>query len=1233
MKSVPKKTGAIKPPIAGLVDAFSDEFGSMSAAIIDDIKANLKAGKSVHIAVDLALSKNMVESKVKAAVLEKMVLAAAIGFRVEPSVLIDPVGIRASFLNANWPGDKLKLSTRIAKAEYRQLIVDTISGQMLRARSWSQTAEALSNPLKIGGGPNFTKADITARITDLAKAAHKVAPEDLASLAEFKSRLAAAKAHVNRLSLNGAPNQTLKTIYKQVIDAAEEMKLGALDNAMLQAVRDKARYNAERIARTETARAYGDAFDLKVMTDTDVVAVRIMLSTRHPKADICNFHTSADLYQMGPGVYPKGKRPRYPFHPHCMCVLSEIYEGEVEYNDKMNAAAGAKYIESLPIEQQRDLLGHAGAEAFAKEPSTWESNLRGWDGHHAVKPVAMKLEYVAQSRAEALSLFQERKDVEATNLLEYKQLKEELAKINVTAPPAPRTKVGKLIASDQPLSIADFEKVGAQAGSNPGGFYANKETGERWYFKEMDQSRAANEILAGKLYQFMGIDVPELQFVDMGTNRMGLGSRIVDGLHKGQGPLISEKVKGVVEGFGADAWLANWDVVGLGYDNMMLKGSGKTLAAIRVDTGGALIYRAQGGLKGAAFGSDVQEIRTLLDGSNPQSAAVFKNYSKAELNASLEKVTKLKDKDIRAIVLHYGPGTEVEKKALAKLLIERRNWIRKYLDEQVPAKVTAVSPSRITEVDVQRVRDSRINGYSIASDKDHIEDQQVLFWLEQNLKKEVTTNAYLKVRANGQSAMEQLVKSAKPNGPTVLEDEGLADKLVTAIKGIASRAAKGGLLEAKDIERVAEAQKAFKVMSLKLEKTVGLGLLPKTAAEEWAAHYSPWLQSLEDAVKPGVGTKAAWQTKTTFTPFVLPPLSVKTEAQAITFHRVDTRFLEKETRRGISITSNRAAYASGQHYEAEVRGATVKYWSNDSSTMYALRGRLEIQVKGEGVPMMENIYKVLDDLGINSTLTSAHDREELYLTQIAYHMRDEFKNFEWQTRDIEDQEKRVDKMRELVSAAIGKDVTKLKGYAPNGQYQAFGQGRIQLFRPDLAGKDWESFQTDYVLHHSNTNGDVAASLESILNAGGQMAPTADKLRRGIAPRGMSPSADLESGGASYFFTRIVPRETGLKRLGFAWKPNLVSRLDAISYESDMFGRTTGDTVLTKRRTGVSEWKKAAKGGSNETIFKNSLSLFDDLQHIVVSRGERDQVLRILKSHGYDKWPDGRSLDEVVIVAK
>lgn len=64
----------------------------------------------------------------------------------------------------------------------------------------------------------------------------------------------------------------------------------AIDNAIKAAVEEKSRYAAERIARTESARAWYQGFIAETMDNPDIVAYRWVESNRHPTEDICDFY-------------------------------------------------------------------------------------------------------------------------------------------------------------------------------------------------------------------------------------------------------------------------------------------------------------------------------------------------------------------------------------------------------------------------------------------------------------------------------------------------------------------------------------------------------------------------------------------------------------------------------------------------------------------------------------------------------------------------------------------------------------------------------------------------------------------------------------------------------------------------------------------------------------------------------------------------------------------------------
>lgn len=235
-------------------------------------------------------------------------------------------------------------------------------------------------------------------------------------------------------------------------------------------------------------------------------------------------------------------------------------------------------------------------------------------------------------------------------------------------------------ATPVPVYVPDgfpFKKIGPQAGSNEGGLYEDN-LGKKWYIKfPASEAHAKNELLAAKLYKALGIDVPLTKLVKEG-GKVGIASAFQEGMEKAKKPNILG-ANGAFDGFGADAWLGNWDVVGLGFDNLLLDKDGK---AVRIDPGGSLLFRAQGTPKGDAFGTTVPEIDTLRDaGLNPQSASVFGSMTAQDMTASVAKVLEMPDEIVTQAVMKFGPGSEEVRKALAAKLIARKAYLAKRFPE------------------------------------------------------------------------------------------------------------------------------------------------------------------------------------------------------------------------------------------------------------------------------------------------------------------------------------------------------------------------------------------------------------------------------------------------------------------------------------------------------------------------------------------------------------------------
>lgn len=237
-------------------------------------------------------------------------------------------------------------------------------------------------------------------------------------------------------------------------------------------------------------------------------------------------------------------------------------------------------------------------------------------------------------------------------------------------------------------SMDGWTQTGGQGGSNPGGKFKD-ENGVEWYCKFPANDHIAKaEVLAAKLYSALGLNAQDAKLVTK-NGKVGIASRWVN--VKKASPKELAQTPGVLEGFAADAWLANWDAVGLAFDNLQVDDQGH---AMRVDAGGSLMYRAQGSKK--AFGEHVTELDSLRDPKiNPQAAAVFGQMSEADITASVAKVAQISDAQIRIIVNNFGPGDKAERKALAETLIARKNDLIAKYPKSVKVKKKRLDPENL----------------------------------------------------------------------------------------------------------------------------------------------------------------------------------------------------------------------------------------------------------------------------------------------------------------------------------------------------------------------------------------------------------------------------------------------------------------------------------------------------------------------------------------------------------
>jgi hypothetical protein len=165
-----------------------------------------------------------------------------------------------------------------------------------------------------------------------------------------------------------------------------------------------------------------------------------------------------------------------------------------------------------------------------------------------------------------------------------------------------------------------------------------------------------SENLADRLYEAMGVPVPAGKMSKGEDGQPAKVAEYVEGtplahLPRDEKPAAYAKLR---EHFVADALLANWDVIGLAQDNIIVDKNG---APHRIDNGGSLKYRAQGADK--PFGPEVGEIDSMRKSN--QGKPVFGSLTDVEIAGQVAKIVAKKDK-----ILAVAAGDREVQATLAK---------------------------------------------------------------------------------------------------------------------------------------------------------------------------------------------------------------------------------------------------------------------------------------------------------------------------------------------------------------------------------------------------------------------------------------------------------------------------------------------------------------------------------------------------------------------------------------
>jgi hypothetical protein len=194
---------------------------------------------------------------------------------------------------------------------------------------------------------------------------------------------------------------------------------------------------------------------------------------------------------------------------------------------------------------------------------------------------------------------------------------------------------------DFPNSFTNLQNPENMGGTTGTKKYKNSKKGNNeWIVKRSEKgaggwAQVQSEAMANEIYKVCGIPVPAQKLY---PDAQALVLEFKRGIPLNQcKEWQKEKLKvELAKGFVVDALLANWDVIGLTEDNIIVDDNGNG-TPFRIDNGGSLQFRAQGERK--EFGPEVKELETMRK-TTKQHKFYFGALTEDYIKGQIQKIIK-----------------------------------------------------------------------------------------------------------------------------------------------------------------------------------------------------------------------------------------------------------------------------------------------------------------------------------------------------------------------------------------------------------------------------------------------------------------------------------------------------------------------------------------------------------------------------------------------------------------
>lgn len=818
---------------------------------------------------------------------------------------------------------------------------------------------------------------------------------------------------------------------------------------------------------------------------------------------------------------------------------------------------------------------------------------------------------------------------------------------------------------------AGLVKIADLSGSTKPYLAQDPGTGKKWVVKDSSLGGGGtdhfkSEALADAIYRAAGVNVPASAVVV----RNGKAIKVAEFLEGGQTYAQWQKGKPVEElldmraeirkNFVADALLANWDVAGLSNDNILVTADG---VPVRIDNGGALFFRAQGGAKGLP--PEVAEMQSLRDSKlNPNTADIFRGISQDEINDQIVGLLGRKDAILKA--------AESDPK-VRDALAARLEW----LEKQLPAAAKKSKPGKATdpgqipaEISTVLTTGKRGAGTALVGDGDAIEDQEIRVWREVDTDKNKVvkmeadltlagSDRILKVLAdagmdvstkNGKSQVSLPTPAVKTAGGAH-PDDVYFQPILNAAKTVSTHATDG--------QYNTQTLTTFKVAVDAMENDL------KKAATKKDPELVEMLQSYLEAAKKIEAAKAAGVPMKAgeLVPYKIPtdwqPPAVKTTkaAKPVGAPEIDgweiTRldrydFTVKQmvgdelhdtgvvnVAQGVEVTADYGRVFQLKKGAVEVTVMAYREDAASNPTRRSIQGTLRVKINGaDDVAAIEAGMQALQKIGIDASKPSDAQRELLYLHKVVALRRDDGLQAYTNALKGGTDEEKVEAVKKWAEKRYGVQLPRQKSdwgdaYNPEGVLPTNGTGARSWKRWDYTPAQIKTLTEKKVLFHSSSD-PVGTFLAWVDNAG-NATTTMGRVRTGvqIGNKGASSNSDMNKGGGNFLYTSSTDKSSAQRRTGFLFKGRNLARTDLRSDQGDSYGKWE---AASSRRGKLEEMAAQTGVGisTNTGLLKNGLNIFDELDELRTgSPAVQKSIIAELQKRGINKWPDGRELYEVI----